>query len=128
MKVKTLDGTEYEWKISGRTSDRSTSNLHQIAKSLLRIKYPNVKFYEEVPIKIEGRKKLFLDFYIPQFKYAIEVNGQQHYSFSALFHKNRMDFLKAKTRDVEKATWCEVNNIDLLVLKYNEVELWESQI
>jgi len=128
MKVKTLDGIEYEWKISGKTSDRSTSNLHQIAKSLLRKKYPNVPFYEEIPIKIESRKKLFLDFYIPNFTLAIEVNGEQHYTHSALFHKTKMDFLKAICNDTKKRMWCEINNIDLIVLKFDEVDKWDKQI
>ena len=93
-----------------------------------RKKYPNVPFYEEIHIKIEGRKKLFLDFYIPSFTLAIEVNGQQHYTYSGLFHKTKMDFLKAVCNDAKKGMWCEINNIDLIVLKFDEVDKWDKII
>ena len=127
MKVKTLDGIEYEWKIPRRKS-RKTSNLHQIAKTLIRKKYPNVPFYEEVPIQTEGRQKLYLDFYIPSFTVAIEVNGEQHYAYSTMFHKSRMDFLKSKANDNKKAMWCEYNNIDLITLKFDEIDKWDKEI
>ena len=36
--------------------------------------------------------------------------------------ENKADFLKAKARDEDKAEWCEINNIELTVLKYSETE------
>ena len=134
MNAKTLDGKTYEWKIPERIAKgnkNKTSHLHQTAKMLLRAKYPNIEIYEEVPIRItggRGRRILYLDFYLPSFLQAIEVNGQQHYSFNSMFHDNQMEFLKGKTRDAEKIMWCEINDIDLVILKYDEISQWETQI
>lgn len=131
MIVKTLDGTEYNWKIPEKVAKgnrRKTSNLHQVAKSLLRKKYPNVDIYEEVPIITERRDRLYLDFYLPTFDLVIEVNGEQHYKFSLLFHENKLAFAKSKVNDTKKAMWCEINNIELVILKYDEIDQWEKQI
>lgn len=133
MKVKTLDNTEYDWVIPekiAKGNKNSTSSLHKLAKKLLYEKYSNVSIYEEVPIKIldGSRNTLYLDFYLPMFNLAIEVNGQQHYEFSNLFHKNKLHFLTTKSNDTKKAMWCQINNIELVTLKYNDQDNWGDLI
>lgn len=125
MQVSTLDGRKYNWKIPEKLSKgnkRQTSKLHSTTRELIKQVYPTCRFYEEVPIVVEGKKKLFLDFYIPTFGLAIEVHGQQHYNFTALYHKNKLDFLMAQANDNKKAEWCALNGINLIVLAYNEKE------
>jgi hypothetical protein len=131
MIVKTLDGKTYDWTISEKISKgnkRKTSGLHKTARGFLREKYSNVDIYEEVPIIVEKGTKLFLDFYLPVFNLAIEVNGSQHYVFSSMFHKNQLEFLKSVTNDGKKSMWCEINDIQLVTLKYNEVDKWPTLI
>ncbi len=132
MIAQDLDGNDYDWTISNKISrgnKRKTSNLHSIAKSLLRKKYPNTQIYEEVPIDIVIKsKKLFLDFYVPSLSLAIEVNGGQHYKFNPHFHKSKRDFYKACVNDSNKLYWCELNEIELVILKFDEIDKWDSQI
>lgn len=131
MIVKTLDNKEYDWTISDKIAKgnrRKCSGLHNIAREVLRQKYPNSEIYEEVPIIIEGRQKLYLDFYCPMINLAIEVNGEQHYSFTARFHENKLDFLKSIVNDRKKKDWCNLNDIQLVTLKYNEVEEWPNLV
>jgi len=131
MIVKTLDGTEQEWKIPDKIakgSRRKTSKLHQVAKMMLRNKYPNLVIYEEVPVPISKSTTLYLDLYTPTLNLAVEVHGKQHYEYSGLFHKSRIDFFRGKTNDLKKSTWCKNNDIDLVILKYNEIDKWEQQL
>ena len=50
---------------------------------------------------------------------AVEVHGRQHYEHIPFFHKTKRDFLLARARDEDKQDWCELNNIELIVLKYS---------
>jgi hypothetical protein len=132
MKVKTLDGEEYEWQIPSRVvqgNNRISSALHKTAQAILRAKYPNITIYEEVPIKVaSGGTRLYLDLYCPTLLLAVEVNGPQHYSFNSMFHKNKLDLYNAISNDGKKRKWCEINDIDLIVLKYNELNKWDTQL
>jgi len=72
---------------------------------------------------------LFLDFLIPQIKLAIEVHGQQHYEYTPFFHKNKADFISGQAKDEDKIEWCELNRVDIIVLKYSDTdEQWRDQI
>jgi len=127
MKVSTLTGDAYEWKLP-RRNKRKTSSYHKIAKQILKELYPNFSIYEETPILIKRRKTLFLDFYIKNLNLAIEIHGIQHYTFSSLFHETKLDFLKQRQNDQLKQEWCELNNISFLPLDYREEQEWSIQI
>ena len=44
-------------------------------------------------------------------------------------YKNKMAFYKAKARDMEKREWCELNNMRLVELNYNEdIDEWRKKI
>ena len=103
------------------------SALHKKAKALLHKLYPTCTIQEEIPIKIGGRT-LYIDLYIGLLKLAVEVGGQQHYSYSSLFHKDKLDFLRQQKRDREKAEYLDEHGIKLIVLKYDEQDQWESQL
>jgi very-short-patch-repair endonuclease len=93
---------------------------------LLKEIYHSYRILEEV--KLPGstashrRSVLYLDFFIPNLRLGIEVHGQQHYEYSPFFHKNKAAFLKAQSRDEDKLKWCELNDIELVVLKYSDNE------
>ena len=81
--------------------------------------------FEEVSLPGCG---LYLDIFMPSISLAIEVHGRQHYEFVPFFHKTKMDFLLARKRDRDKIEWCELNDIVLVSLPYNEEDRWKSLI
>lgn len=128
MQVCTLDHFVVDWKIrSSETTNKS--NLHLLARELLGEILPTIKFFEEVTIPLYASRKLFLDFYIPLLKTAVEVQGEQHFKFVPHFHNNKLSFFQQQRRDFDKKTWCELNNINLITLLYNENrEIWKTKL
>tara|TARA_B100001778_G_scaffold200638_1_gene165682 strand:- start:7591 stop:8016 length:426 start_codon:yes stop_codon:yes gene_type:complete len=137
MKVTGINGREYVWNLNGYSvaanDKRKRSKYHIRARNLLKEMYHSYRMLEEVklPGSTQSHRKgvLFLDFFIPQIKLAIEVHGQQHYKYTPFFHKNKADFAIAKAKDEDKIEWCELNKIDIIVLKYSDTdEQWRDQI
>lgn len=129
MKLKTLDGFIYNWQPGKEIRQgREKSSLHKLTKEILQEEFPFLSFCEEVPIKVLRRKQLYFDFYIPLFSTAIEVHGEQHYSFSAFFHKDLYGFLEYKKNDKLKHDFCDQNNIDILELEYDRTDSWRERI
>ena len=127
MKVFDLNDKETEWRPKGKSKGTKVANrskLHLHARKLLREQYGSLVILEEVPFQAKGRKRLYFDFYIPVLKIAIEPCGEQHYKFNRFFHSNNLAFYKQKRNDRWKAEWCELNNILLIVLPFDEIELW----
>ena len=66
---------------------------------------------------------------IPVIRLAVEVHGRQHYEHIPFFHETKKDFVLAKARDEDKVDWCELNNIELITLKYSETDdEWRKQL
>ncbi len=137
MKVIGINGREYVWNLNGynvpANDTRKRSKYHMRARNLLREMFHSYRILEEVklPGSTASHRKgvLFLDFLIPQIKLGIEVHGQQHYEYTPFFHKNKADFAIAKAKDEDKIEWCELNKVDLIVLKYSDTdEQWREQI
>lgn len=137
MNVLGINGRSYVWNLSKYDvfydDKRKRSKYHLRARSLLKELFNSYRILEEVKLPgstLPHRKSvLYLDFYIPSIKLAIEVHGEQHYEFNAFFHKSRADFLKSLARDDDKISWCELNDIRLVVLKYSESEdEWRKRI
>jgi hypothetical protein len=137
MKAIGINGREYVWNLNGynvlANDTRKRSKYHMRARSLLREIFHSYRILEEVklPGSTASHRKgvLFLDFLIPQIKLGIEVHGQQHYEYTPFFHKNKADFAIAKAKDEDKIEWCELNKVDLIVLKYSDTdEQWREQI
>ena len=90
------------------------------ASSLLNLKIS--KLLDENGIKYEREKtfpwlknikKLFLDFFLPEYNIAIECHGRQH--FEAIDYFGGIDkFLEGRKRDEEKHRLCENNNIKIV--------------
>ena len=131
MVVKDLNGEEYIWKHKGKELSKNASQLHIKARDLLKEVFPTSKFIEEVAFtpKLGYRTTLFLDFYNTLFKIAIEVQGQQHFSKSTLFDKNKLTPFIRQKNDELKREWCLINNIKLVYLNYNEdMNVWRKRL
>ena len=137
MKVTGINGREYAWNLTSYNVDandkRNRSKFHVRARNLLKTIFHSYRIREEVklPGSTESHRKgvLYLDFYIPQIMMAIEVHGQQHYDYTPFFHKNKADFALAQAKDDDKIRWCELNKIDIIVLKHSDTdEQWRDQI
>ena len=129
MNVVGLDGREYKWNPSRKQSsvgNENRSKLHIKARALLKDLFPFDRVLEELTLpgtKTSSRRTLlYADFYIPNRSLIIEVHGEQHFKFNSFFYKDKMAFFKAKARDTDKASWCELNSMNLIELNYNEKE------
>lgn len=60
-------------------------------------------------------KKYRYDFYLPQYNYIIEYNGQQHYKEVEVFEQD-LDFVRR--RDEEKLNLAKENDINILIIPY----------
>lgn len=137
MKVFGINGKEYIWNLSGydifNDDTRKRSKYHMRARILLKEIYNSYRILEEVKLPgstaLHKKSVLYLDFYIPTIQKAFEVHGEQHYEYNPFFHKNKADFIKGQSRDEDKISWCELNHIELITLKYSESEdEWRQRI
>lgn len=74
---------------------------------------------EEFPCVGEG---LFMDFFLPHKRLAIEVQGAQHHTFNAFFHRDKAAFARQQANDKRKALWCEINKIHLVKVDWGDSE------
>jgi len=133
MKIRDLNGEKVDWKPNGQiitaSDTRSRSQLHLVARKLLYDLFPTLPILEEVAIPIRRGTTQYFDFFLTGVKVAVEVHGQQHFKFNSHFHASMSEFLRQRNRDDDKREWCEVNNITLLELPYNEkIEEWTQTI
>ena len=78
-------------------------------KYIREYKFNNCKYINE----------LRFDFYLPDYNICIEYNGKQHYMSIEFF--GGIDKLnKQIINDKIKVKYCNNNNIQLIVIKYNE--------
>lgn len=121
MKVVDFKGNKYTWPPTGHIVDndetRPRSELHKTVRDLLKDRYPLDPILEEVPMP---GTRMFLDFYLPRRCLAIECQGRQHFEQINHFHKDQLGFIKSQVRDKTKEEWCELNNIALVVINYND--------
>lgn len=131
MQVKLLDGSTAVWNphLQKRSTAENKSSFHLSARELIKQIYPTLTLLEEVNIPLNKKEIAFLDFYLPLLKLGLEVQGQQHYKFSAHFHKDQRDLLWQKLKDKRKREWCSLNGIKLIELSYKDSpEDWKRQI
>lgn len=111
----------------GGCDERERSQYHLRARAVLAALFPLDRRSEEVPLP--GTGKLTLDFLVLSYRLAVEVHGEQHYKYVPHFHKSKLAFLQAKQRDANKRRWCELNNLRLVELPYNEDDdEWRKRI
>lgn len=90
----------------------NSSNLENEVE--IALKDNNIKFEKEKRFDwLKNKKKLPLDFYLPDYNIAIECQGIQHYKPIEIFGGIER-FVKQTNRDKLKQKLCEDNNIKLL--------------
>lgn len=128
MKVKGFDGREYHWKLKHKYKDQG-SKLHKSVKELLREIYPYDLIHEEVSLPGSGRPSLRADFVIVSQDLVVEVHGKQHFEYNSFHFKDKLSFYKAQARDRRKKDWCELNDLTLVELRYDETrEQWNDKL
>lgn len=122
MIFKTLTGSSKrvskakKYLIQWNSSSRSKMQFN--VKQYLKKYWSNDIVFEEFPIA--GTKMTF-DFYNPNKKVAIEVQGKQHLKYTPFFHgKSKSNFLSQIRRDNDKQKFCELNNIKLVEIYPND--------
>ena len=114
MKIKTTDGQEIILRLDKylkKGDITSKSKQQENIKSELLQQYPHDRIYEEVYIP---KDNIYLDFFIPNAKTVIEVQGIQHRKHVKFFHKTIKDYNRQLDRDDKKRRWCEINNFRLV--------------
>ena len=115
MKVVTLTSEEVVWNVTAsrapmKSKDVCRSQLQYEIGELLQRRFPYDTILEDITIP---RSKLSLDFFIPQRRIAIEVQGSQHFNQNSFFHETKTDFFRQQERDLQKAKFCSLNRITL---------------
>lgn len=133
MKCTGLNGREYHLDLKKYLPNTRAkrSYYHLLARELLSEMFKGYSVLEEVklPGSSEKLSVLYLDFLIPNCKIGVEVHGAQHFKYTPFFHKTKAGFLRAKKRDQDKIEWCELNDISLVALRYDDsYEHWREQI
>lgn len=129
MKYNDLNGEEHTVNLSRkRNKDRKKSKLHSKAVDTILSISPLTTLCEELPIRIKRGHTLYIDIFLPDFGVVIEVQGPQHFKFMKNFHKHVHRFGRAKLNDDLKREWCNVNDFQLIELKYNEVDTWHDRL
>ena len=93
------------------------SKIQYNCGQLIKQKFPLETILEEVPLPGEN---LTIDFLLPTRKIAFEVHGRQHDEFVAHYHKDQRGFLNSQSRDNRKQLWCDINEIELYIVRSEE--------
>lgn len=128
--MKFIGFDKKEYTLTFKNKQRSNcSKLHERAREVIREVFKNDNIYEEVtlPGSSINRQPLTADFFIPCYRIMVEVQGEQHYKFNNFHFKNKKAFLLAQARDRKKKEWCEINNITLIELGYNNESEWREK-
>lgn len=84
----------------------------------------HINFIQEKREYINHDTYVVFDFYLPEYRTAIEVNGEQHYhpvTFGGISLKKAVEkFNKQVIMDEKKDKYCSNNNINLIKIPYWE--------
>jgi hypothetical protein len=123
-----LDGNEVSVSLAKfLIVKENKSSYHKAARQLLQEIFAPRKVLEEISLKVPDQ--LFLDFFVPECRVAVEVQGAQHTTYTPHFHKDKMAFYKAQYRDKRKQQFLSLNNITVVELPhYESREQWRARI
>lgn len=80
----------------------------------------NIDFISEYKFPdCKNKLPLPFDFYLPELNICIEFNGAQHYK-PVKYWGGEVVLKKVKFRDKIKKEYCKLNNIPLIIIRYNE--------
>ena len=86
----------------------------------------HINFVPQYPIPNENlfckRLHLMVDFYLPDYRMFVEMNGEQHYKDIAYFHQGSWTFEDQQIRDESLRQYSKRHNVRLLVIKYDEIK------
>ena len=133
MNVVGFDGRERHWNLSRKSKASHKSAPHKRTRLILRNLFKRDIILEEVSLPgsntVTRTSTLYADFFIPSRNLMVEVHGRQHYEFVDFYHKTVSGFYKSKARDRDKIRWCELNDINIVILKYTgSDDEWIQQI
>ena len=97
------------------------SELADKVESFIKKEFPLLKYLTEQTVTYRGQRLRF-DFFIPEFKLYIEVQGRQHTNFVSFFHKSLRSFRQQKLRDEYKTAWCSEQGFVFFEVTYEELE------
>jgi len=86
---------------------------------LLTRTFPQSIITKEHYVKYLGQQ-LFFDFYVKDYNILFEIQGRQHTEYVGHFHGDRDGYLEMKRRDNLKLRYCQENNLDLVIINYDE--------
>ena len=95
----------------------STSKLQRYVSEKLGDSFQGHEVYENIRpdwLRSKNATKLELDFYIPDLKIAIEVQGIQHFCFVEHFHRTYENYEYRKETDRDKKELCYGQGISLI--------------
>lgn len=102
------------------------SRSEEIAQKILE--QNNIKYYYNYKlknVKVRGKNKtLIVDFFLPEYKIVLELDGEQHYTqiFNGFYKKHSL------SNDFMKNAYCKKNNLLLLRIKYTDFDRIEEKI
>ena len=116
MEIKDIRGrpcrVKHASKYNIQWDEPSLSKFQKRVKDFLFKYWKSCIVFEEFPIP---RTRMSLDFFNYSDKIVVEVQGQQHLSYSKHFHgQTRHKFLTQLKRDEDKRIFCEQNNFKLV--------------
>ena len=111
-------------KFTNRITRANASKLHKQVFAILDEIFPLYTIEQEKHVEVydekEARHSLFLDFFIKELDVAIECQGKQHFEQNDHFHADSAAFKAQQHRDYIKKVWCEMNDITLIEIRYDE--------
>jgi len=113
--TKDIRPSKYPRKPIGQGRGKFQSEIGGVIAEL----FPGYHILEEFPCVGDG---LHLDFFVPQKRLAVEVQGTQHYKFNKFFHQDKAAFVRQQSNDKRKVLWCELNDIRLVKIAWGESE------
>lgn len=102
----------------------NASKMHKEVFSALKEHFSFYTIEQEFKLEVydeDGqRHTLFMDFFIKELSVAIECQGRQHFEQNAHFHAAEGAFKGQQSRDSMKKKWCDMNDIPLVEVRYDD--------
>ncbi|TXT66092.1 MAG: hypothetical protein BAJALOKI3v1_50092 [Promethearchaeota archaeon] len=121
--MKMIDVNGQSCSVSVKPSDypikgeNSRSIFQKEIGEKLQERYPHDIILEEFNIP---NSRLYIDFFLPNRKLVIEVDGSQHDKYSGYFHGNKLTsrkFARQIDNDYIKEQWTQINQFKMIRIR-----------
>lgn len=102
------------------------SKASEKIETFLKEVFPNHRVKKEKYVTYAHTQLLF-DFYLPELKVLIEVQGDQHFKFNKFFHREKSNFQGQKYRDSLKTQWASEQGLKLVALTEKQIESLDKE-